>query len=82
MYDKDEGIRNSVQNRWTPWDSIRRNLRVRGQSDRLTRCSILIREGVAFYSRSLGWVGRRDRGRTLVVDFYQDGNVIDVLVSR
>jgi hypothetical protein len=81
MCHKENGVRNSVQKPWTPWDSIRRNVRLKQSGDRVTRCSLLIRPGFWLGTSylGLGLINAKDVGRTLIVDFYPDGRTIGYL---
>jgi len=60
-----------------PWTSVR-SVRIGGR--RAVRYTLLVtRELVPAQTHGLGLLRRHDIGRTLVVDIYEDGSVIDVL---
>jgi hypothetical protein len=62
-----------------PWTSMR-SVRIGGC--RAVRYTLLVtRELVPAQTHGLGLLRTHDIGRTLVVDIYEDGTVIDVLVA-
>lgn len=64
-----------------PWDSVR-VVKLRFSGKRVTRCVKRLTEDMpAVPSRALGLIRRSDVGRILVVDLYEDGDFIDVLVT-